>query len=632
MSWPSDERRGAASPAASRDLALVGLVVAAGGLVLAAATVLDLGLVVAAALTGAGWALPSGSQWLAVAARVVGHAGDPGAGAGPPWTALMGHPLVYWTVTGVIGVAAVGVLVLVGLLVWRRWGPVPAGHASREEVREELSVAACRRAAVITRPGLSVPDRRAAAPGELGVPLPIGPGGPMWLPLQYPSGDIAPTRSGKSRRVLMAKCLAAPGALLCSTTKPDLLIHTGLERARRTVPGPVLVFDATGTVDWPALLRWSPIAGCADPEVAEKRAVTMVEAAAVRINAGGGINAGNDAVFRDRAYQVIANYLIAAAISKNPHYTVEDMLTWALTRSTEPAQVLEGSDIPGMEQRGQNLRAEAGVVPETSDAVWMVVRRVLEPFQDATLRAMCTPAHGREVDLRALIANNASLYLIAGRRANAGAVAVLTALAEEWIDTARALADDYPGHRLDPPATAVLDELANATPLPGLPDSISDTAGSGVLIHWAAQDKAQLERSFGREGAALLLDNTIALNIWGGLKDSATLEWVSTAGGWRERDRLQTHHEGFLSPARTSLGTESVPVYRAGQIRTIPRHHVLVLFGTLRPIRARTRDIKRHPRWPQIRSDLAAINSGQSGLDAAGYLTRQPIDPHPQHR
>lgn len=78
--------------------------------------------------------------------------------------------------------------------------------------------------------------------------------------------------------------------------------------------------------------------------------------------------------------------------------------------------------------------------------------------------------------------------------------------------------------RLDPPLTAVLDELPNICPLPKLPSTISDSAGRGVLIHWAAQSRAQLVNAFGAESAETVIDNTTALTVFGGLKSRDTLE------------------------------------------------------------------------------------------------------------
>jgi type IV secretory pathway TraG/TraD family ATPase VirD4 len=106
------------------------------------------------------------------------------------------------------------------------------------------------------------------------------------------------------------------------------------------------------------------------------------------------------------------------------------------------------------------------MVAETSDAVWMSVRRVIEPLMDPRLRQLCTPRRGEDFDARSFIAAQGSLYLIAGQHQAAQAAPLLTALVEYWLTTAQEMALNYPNRRVDPPVTTVLDELTNATPVP----------------------------------------------------------------------------------------------------------------------------------------------------------------------
>lgn len=597
-----------------REWAVPALVIGAGVVVMLVGLVVLTGASVATLLGGGAWVWPQVRGAAAAVWGLLSHPDDPAAAFGPPFAAVLtGRPTLYWITTGVVFLLVAAVITQLTMFGWRQWGPTPPGHATRAQVRAELSLPACRRAAAVTRPSLSAVQRRGAEPEQIGVPLPQGPIGMLWAPLENPTGTLAPTQSGKSRRLLVHYCLAAPGALLCSTSKPDLLLMTALARTRRLGAGRVLVFDATATLWWPGRLRWSPISGCENPQVAERRARTMVEAAAVAVEAGGGGGAGNDRVFRERAVQVVASYLIAAALCEGG---VGTLLGWALTRDDAAAAALEHHH----PDRAANLRAEQAMVAETSDAVWMSVRRVLEPFLDPTLRELCSPAPGQDLDLRELIAEGGSLYLVAGQREAAGAVPVLTALAEEWLNTAREMALQRHGERLDPPATAVLDELPNATPIPGLPAIVSDSAGRGVLIHWAAQSKAQLDDTFGRTRAAMLLDNTTLMAVWGGLKDASTLDWLSTILGHYDRDRWQTHTDGFWSPGRDSLGTETVPTYRAGEIRTIPRFHVLIVHRAIKAVRARTLDVSQRRDWSQLRADIAAIRGKQldTVIDAHG--------------
>ncbi len=602
-----------------RDLALIGLASAGIGALAASAAVLVSGATAACALLGGPATLPSPSRWGLLAWEVLTHPADPGSALPAPWSVITGHPGLYWVLVAALAALTGAVCTVGGVAVWRRFGPTPPGHASRAAIRAELSAQTCRALACRTRPSLSVGDRRAAPAGELGAPCHYGPIGPLWVPFENPTGTLAPTQSGKSRRDLAHKALDAPGALLCSTTKPDLFEFAALARTRRHRAGPVVVFDATSSVSWPAPVRWSPIEGCDAPSVAFRRASTMVEAAAAGLRGVG----GNDKVFRDRAVVVLGGYLLAAAIGQRG---VDSLLNWALNRGDEPADILDRAGHP---ERAANLRQEAAMVPETSDAVWMSVRRVVEPLLDDDLRELCSPPPGEGFDARSFIAARGSLFLIAGMQQAGPATPLLTALAEHWIETAREMALQCPARRLDPPATAVLDELASATPIPSLPATVTDSAGRGVMIHWAAQSLAQLDETFGNNPARLLIDTTTLISLWGGLKDARTLEWASTLCGHYERRRYQNHSDGTFSPGRSTLGTETVPVYRPGQIRMIPRNEVVIVHRTLGPIRARTHDISTRPEWPRISVDIDAIRARAAQVNSRGYSTHPNHQPHP---
>ncbi|GAY12547.1 putative traG-family protein [Pseudonocardia sp. N23] len=341
----------------------------------------------------------------------------------------------------------------------------------------------------------------------------------------------------------------------------------------------------------------------------------MVEASAVAVEAGGGGGAGNDRVFRERATFVLAAYLLAAALYNRG---VESLIRWATTKPAdlEPVSMLK-RDYP---QIAANLASEIGMVARTADAVWMSVRRVIEPFLDPRLRELCSPPPGEGFDARSFIGRQGSVFLIAGEHQAAQATPLLAAFAEHWLTTAQEMALDYPARRLDPPATAVLDELPNATPIPQLPDIVSDSAGRGVVIHWAAQSLAQLEDTFTPPRARQLLDNTTTLSVWGGLKDSHALEWLSTLAGHHEQVRAQHQNEGWWSGgSRTSYGVETVPTLRPGDLRTLQRGQVLVLHRALRPFLARTVDIAQRPDWAQLRGDVETVRSGAMAVDGFGF-------------
>ncbi|MFF1612282.1 TraM recognition domain-containing protein [Amycolatopsis sp. NPDC058278] len=52
--------------------------------------------------------------------------------------------------------------------------------------------------------------------------------------------------------------------------------------------------------------------------------------------------------------------------------------------------------------------------------------------------------------------------------------------------------------------------------MPRLPAIIGDSAGRGVLIHWSAQSRSQLDELYGEPGRLQLIDNTLTLTAFPG--------------------------------------------------------------------------------------------------------------------
>ncbi|MEU4377142.1 type IV secretory system conjugative DNA transfer family protein [Pseudonocardia alni] len=611
------------------------------GLVVAAVVVLELASVATGVLSGAGRLLLVGFDDLSELLR---------SWLGAPLTAdsavgyLTEHSALFVTCVIVVALGLIGLAVVARVWWAKRWAPAPPGHASGKQISAEFSEVAVRRSAARTRPSMSSAELRGAAATELGFPLYHYRARPLYGSFVNLTGTLAPTQSGKSRKDLVHKVLDAPGAMLCSTTKLDLVEFAALSRSRRPLAGPVIVYDATGRLRWPAPLRWSLIEGCQDQQEASRRAYTLVEAAALRVEAGGGGGAGNDRVFRERAVVVLTAYLVAAAVSDS---SVDTIRAWA-TESPEPnasnalpTQAGErpppsrpGRRLPadprpvkilqdaGRAEMAANLRAEMDLDPRTASAVWMSVRRVVGAWTDPRVRDLLSPARGRGLDVRRFIGQGGSLFLIADQQQAAEAVPVLTALAEHFLRTAQDMAMDYPARRADPPVTVVFDELANGTPVPRLAEVISDAAGRGVVIHWAAQSLAQLERLFGSVGEREVRDNTTTLTAWGGIKDDRTLQWLSDICGTYERTRRQSQADGLFSRERHSYSTETVPVMRPGQIRELPAGKVLALHRGLRCFVADAVDVTERPDNATIDADVATLRNGSAiPIDDRGYCT-----------
>ncbi|MFJ1768028.1 type IV secretory system conjugative DNA transfer family protein [Amycolatopsis sp. NPDC088138] len=606
-----------------RDVALMGLAVAALVILCALGAIIVTAAVLVTGFRTGIWTWPPATAWLEFALTVAFHAADPGPVLPAPWaSAVSDHQVEFYIWFTTIVMLASGLTVGTAIPIWRRVAPSDGGHATRRDMDKALSVAAARKTAAWTRADFTVEQRRTAPVEQIAVPSHRGPRRQQLVTsLETPTGTIAPTRSGKSRTDLVHKVLAAPGALIASTTKTDLAEWGLLARTRRPNAGPVLVIDATGTLPWPAHARWSPVTGCADPAVALRRAETLIEASSLGLENVG----GNDAVFRGRAMIVMQAYLLAAAMH---HRTVDHLVRWSIAKPAdrEPVELLE-EQYP---QLAQNLESEIGMVAETSDAVWMSVRRAIEPFMNPAIRSFATPAPNEELDIDEFLRAHGSLFIVAGEHQAPQARAVLTALVEQILTTAQDTALHRERRRLEPPATAILDELFAGTPVPRLPAIIADSAGRGVLIHWSAQSRSQLDELYGEPGRLQLIDNTLTLSVFPGLKDDKTLEWLSTLAGQHRRRTYQQHADGMFTAGRSAIGAETVPTYRAGDIRTLDRGRVLILHGNLRPILGRTVDVEQRPDWPQIDADVTTIRSGRAAITTEGYPLALPGDGDPR--
>ena len=81
----------------------------------------------------------------------------------------------------------------------------------------------------------------------------------VWAGRQQAMLVLGPPRSGKTSSLVVPNVLAAPGPVLVTSTKPDVLHATLASRAEL---GRCWLLDPTGTVPTPPganLIRWSPV-------------------------------------------------------------------------------------------------------------------------------------------------------------------------------------------------------------------------------------------------------------------------------------------------------------------------------------------------------------------------------------
>jgi hypothetical protein len=82
--------------------------------------------------------------------------------------------------------------------------------------------------------------------------------------------------------------------------------------------------------------------------------------------------------------------------------------------------------------------------------------------------------------------------------------------------------------------------------------------------------------------------------------------------------------DGFLSPTRSSLGTETVPTYRPGDIRKIGNGEVVIAYGNPGAILAQTADVSRRTECAQLQADIAAVRRNHRTIRPGWLSHRAP--------
>jgi type IV secretion system protein VirD4 len=362
--------------------------------------------------------------------------------------------------------------------------------------------------------------------------LGAGSTGPTWAPAEQAVLVLGPPRSGKTSGLVVPTVLGAPGAVVSTSTKPDVLRATARARGRA---GPCLVYDPSGTVETPAgvhRVRWSPVTGCArwdDALLVAQGLVGSTRSTAAR--GQGGIGTDH---WTERAQALLGPVLHAAALEGEELATV---LSWIDRRQAAPA--LGILDREGAGIAGDLLAGIAATDEREQSGIWSTASGVLAAYRSETALATTVAP---DFDPGTFCDSSATLYICATGRHQALAAPLVVGLLTDIRAAAYARsADNFSGRsgpqtgRTSPPPPVVLalDEVANIAPVPDLPAMVSEGGSQGVVTLACLQDLSQARGRWGTaaEGFLSLFGTTVVLP---GIGDVRTLEALSTLAGEEE--------------------------------------------------------------------------------------------------
>jgi type IV secretion system protein VirD4 len=355
--------------------------------------------------------------------------------------------------------------------------------------------------------------------------LGLGKSGLMWGGAEHAVLVLGPPRSGKTSSVVIPSVASAPGAVVSTSTKPDVLAVTAPLRAEH---GPCLLYDPSGTVDRPAgvePVRWSPVTGCGRWDDALVVAHGLVHSARPSSTARGGV--AHDDHWTERAHALLASALHAAALDGADMSAV---LRWVDRHdAASPLGVL---DREGADRAGDLLAGIAATDAREQSGIWSTASGALSAYRSEA--ALATTRHPN-FDADAFCAQNATLYVCAtGRRQATLAPLVVGLLGDVRAAAyARAAEEIRRGGPRSAPVLAALDEVANIAPIPDLPAMVSEGGGQGVITLACLQDLSQARSRWGAaaDGFLSLFGTTVVLP---GIGDVATLQALSALAGEHE--------------------------------------------------------------------------------------------------
>lgn len=442
----------------------------------------------------------------------------------------------------------------------KRGDQVARKSASRREVAVLGERAAASQA---SRLGVSV-----ESPG-----LPIGRmvagGAPLFSSWEFVSLMIAGPRTGKTTAWLVPRILAAPGAVLATSNKRDIVDVTRLERSKS---GRTWVFDPQGIAGEEQSWWWDILAGVRTP-------VDAVSLAEVFIDSQRDPSAMTNAYFDGASKDLVAALLLAAALGGRDIRAVYEWLMRPL--DDEPVRVLERT---GQAMTAQSLRGMMNLPAETRGGVYGGASQTMSfLLNDEALRWVLPPAASDgendmllEFHPNDFVTSNDTLYCLS-QEGRGSASPIVTTLTVAVIEAALEHAKTQPGGRLALPLFVALDEAANVCRWRELPDLYSHFGSRGIVVDTLLQSWSQGASVWGDAGMNKLWSAANVKAYGGGVSEDKFLQSLSNLIGVEYVDQVQTSSSRQGTSRSVSVGAAQRPIAPVSELMAMPPNRAWVL-------------------------------------------------------
>lgn len=437
-----------------------------------------------------------------------------------------------------------------------------------------------------------------------------------WIRFEDPTIVIGPSRSGKGWYLVLNWILAAPGALITTSSKMDNAMMT--MRAREKAGSKTWIFapGIAGGQDIGRSVRWDPVVGCEEEETLIRRIKALIPA---NTFGSGTTNGGH---WDTLGQQLAAHLFHAAALAG---YGVDKIWEWvgSPVKAMDAVRIIR--DYGGLKEHATHLETVLMMPGEQRSSQWAVLPTSLAFLESDSARAWMRPGSSDEAfDVLGFFANCETLYLVGDKQTTGGYTRIIDGLLAELDYVSKGLADATEAGRLDPPVSYLLDEAGNFE-YQGLYELITAGGGRGRVGVAVFQSKTQLAQ-FGENNEEVLWDAAVAKIILPGGANERELQALSTLIGhqWLER---ASRSISFGQKDSIQISRDRQSILEPSEIRELKSEYGLLFYRNLKPVIVKLSPFSAHPWFSQCETDAKELadlirqKSKFAGVGAAKGLT-----------
>ena len=356
----------------------------------------------------------------------------------------------------------------------------------------------------------------------------VAGGAKLYADVESVALSIFGPRQGKSSSQVIPAVMDAPGAVVSTSNKPDVVDATRLHRAQR---GKVWVFNAQGITDDRPDFIADLLSYVRDDERAQKLSDIFKDASR------SGTSKGDDPYFDPEGLDLAACLFLAAALDPRRDITLAyDWISGGRIGMKEPLRILRQARGGVYARHADGMEAQLDLDDGQRDGIVGTAKASLRVLKYVSVQPWVKrtgPYDQRPYfDAEAFARSTDTLYLLS-KEGGGSTAAITTALTVAVADAAEEFAMTQPRRRLPVPMVLALDEVANVCVWKELPGKYSHYGSKGLLPMAWLQSYSQGEELWGEKGMKKIYSASTVKVIGSGLDEDHLRSLSSSLNEYR---------------------------------------------------------------------------------------------------